>query len=539
MSVDTLSNPETDNADVLFVHVPRFQNYYPALNVHSTCNRMALGLPALADLVNRNGYKTKLIHGGIEHRVDKNFSFESFLRKHNPKIIGFSQHFHHNLVDTLQWASLAKKVLPDCFITIGGFTSTFFAKDIIEKAPFVDAVCKGDAELPLLKLCERVIDEKSHNLDEIPNFVWRENEAIVENEQSYTLTQEVFDDLNFTNFGILDHAKVYIDMPKAPVMTNMPGRFDEKFNYLTGKDKGNIYWGLPVGRGCVYDCCYCGGGSKAQRKINQRNGIISRKHEDVIETIKALIDFGFEGAYVSFDPTPKWSEEYFCELFRRIRANNLKFNMLFSSWRLPTTGFLEEWAKTFGKGSAVLVSPETGSDEIRKISRPSGFTNAELMSMLQHADELEIPTTVYFSIGALEKNLDDINHTLDLKKQIEEKIKHATVEGFLVEAEPGAPWHTDPEKYGINLHRRTFDDFIRAHSAEKYSSMTHLGYTSGLFGNSNIETEEFYSRLLKLRCKHFCTKNLSCTLMKGVWGVGRGIGLVPKPQERTIEDFKY
>ncbi len=151
MSRET-SIEDAEALDVLFVHVPRFNNYYPALNVHNTCNRMAIGLMALTDLVNRNGYQTRLIHGGIEYQQDKNFSFEAFLRQHRPKIIGFSQHFHHNLVDTLQWASIAKQTLPNCFITLGGFTSTFFATDIIAKAPFVDAVCKGDAEQPLLEL---------------------------------------------------------------------------------------------------------------------------------------------------------------------------------------------------------------------------------------------------------------------------------------------------------------------------------------------------------------------------------------------------
>jgi radical SAM superfamily enzyme YgiQ (UPF0313 family) len=537
--ISTSSSTETGELDVLFVHVPRFQNYYPALNVHSSCNRMALGLIALADLINRNGFSTRLIHGGIELQLDKNFSFESFLLRHRPKIIGFSQHFHHNLVDTLQWASLAKKVLPDCFVTLGGFTSTFFSREIMEKAPFVDAVCRGDSEVPLLELCKRVIGEQSRNLDKLPNFIWRKDAFLQENEQSYAITEEVFDDLNFTNFQLLDHAKVYIDMPKAPVRTNIPGRFDHAFNYLTGKDKGNIYWGLPVGRGCLYNCCYCGGGAKAQQKINHRKGFIARKHDDVIKSIRELVDFGFEGSYVSFDPTPKWTEEFYGELFRRLRAEKLNFNLLFSSWRLPTCGFLDEFARTFGERSAVLVSPETGSDQMRKISRPNGPTNMQLLEMLQYADDLGIRTTVYFSIGAMEKSMDDFNETLALKKQIEDRFTRARVEGFLVEAEPGAAWHFDPEKYGINLLRSTFDDFIRVHSDGNYSSMTHLGYTSSLFGDKNIEPEEFYNRLLKLRCKHFCDKNLSCAIMKGVWSACRGVGLAPKPQARSIEGFLY
>lgn len=538
---EIISKDGVDNnrLDVLFVHVPRFQNYYPALNVHNTCNRMALGLPALTDLIHRKGYRTRLIHGGIEFRLDKDFSFEELLRKTRPKLIGFSQHFHHNLVDTLQWASTAKKVLPDCVVTLGGFTSTFFAKDIIDKAPFVDAITKGDSEVPLIELCNLVINKQSDDFHEVPNVVWRRDGIVVENEQSYVVTQDVLDDLNFTNFELLDHAKEYIDMPKAPVTTNLPGSFDQHFNYLTGKDKGNIYWGLPVGRGCIYNCCYCGGGGRAQRKINNRKGFISRKHDDVMKSIRDLIDFGFDGAYISFDPTPQWSEEYFSELFKRIRDEKLPFEILFSAWRLPTNGFIDSFGKTFGEKSAILVSPETGLDKIRLVSRPNGFTNEEMLSTLRYADQLGIKTNVYFSIGALERSMSDIEGTLNLKKQILTEIKNASVEAFLVEAEPGAPWQLEPEKYGINLRRQNFDDFIRDHSAAEYSSMTHLGYTTALFGDKDIELNEFYFRLLKIRCEHFCDKNLQCTLMKGVWSVCRAIGLAPKPTARVIEGFKY
>ena len=114
------------NIDMLFVHVPRQNCYYPPLHVHTSCNRMALGLPALADLISKNGRSVKLLHLGIEQRLDKHYSFAADLQKLRQKLIGFSQHFHHNLVDTLQAASLAKKTLPDSFIVLGGFTSTFF-----------------------------------------------------------------------------------------------------------------------------------------------------------------------------------------------------------------------------------------------------------------------------------------------------------------------------------------------------------------------------------------------------------------------------
>ncbi|CAK8723959.1 hypothetical protein KKHLCK_13470 [Candidatus Electrothrix laxa] len=523
--------------DVLFLHIPKYNNYYPALNVHSSCNRMALGLLALADFMYENGYRSRIIHTGIEHRLDKNFSFAETLRKYRPGVIGFSQHFHHNLVDTLQWAAQAKQILPESFIVLGGFTSTFFAQNIMQQAPFVDAICKGDAELPLLKLCKRIFEEQSHDLKGVPNFIWRQGKIIKDNEQSYTITQEIFNRLNFTNFSLLEHAEEYIGLPKAPIRTNLPGKFDKVLNTLIGRDKEKLYWGLPVGRGCIFNCAYCGGGSRAQQAINARKGIIVRKQEDVVKTICSLVEFGFRGAYVSFDPGSEWSEKYYKELFRKLRITRHPFKLLFSSWRLPTENFFTEFSKTFDQKSAVLISPETGSNRIRAQSRPNSFTNEELMARLRYADELGVRTVVYFSIGAFERTNQDLEQTLLLKKQIEEQINNVSIEGFLVETEPGAPWQLNPIKYEINLLRRNFSDFIRDHSVQKYSSMSHLGYTTCLFGTPSIEPEEFRDRLLQIRCKHFCKKKVRCKVMQQVWRMGRAVRMVPCPEAQSIEDI--
>lgn len=527
-----------EQVQVLFIHVPRQNCYYPALNLHNSCNRMALGLLALADYVHQQGYTTRVVHLGIEQRLDKKFSFADLLKKYRPKLIAFSQHFHHNLVDTLQSASLAKRILPDSFTLLGGFTSTFFAHDILLKAPFVDAVCKGDAEEPLRQLCIRLFEEQSTDISGLPNFVWRKNTEIQENEQSYTVQQDIFERLDFTNFSLLDHAEEYIKMPKAPVHTNIPGAFDKLFNSLTSRDKKQIYWGLAVGRGCPYTCCYCGGGAAAQKQINQRKGIIFKKPEQVVDSIRSLINFGFKGAYVSFDPSPKWSEAYYGELFCQIRQEGLPFTLLFSAWRLHTEQFLKDFAQTFSPDSSILISPETGSEERRQLSRSQSFSNAELLDRLHYADRLGVHTTVYFSIGALERSPAHLQATLDLKKTIKEQIRRVAVEGFLVEAEPGAPWHSKPEQYGIHLLRRTFDDFIRDHSAAQYSSMTHIGYTTPLFG-SDLEPEAFYHQLLQFRCRHFCNSTTKCMIMRQVWQLARGLGLAPKPSPRSIEGLKY
>ncbi|MCK5558451.1 MAG: cobalamin-dependent protein, partial [Candidatus Hydrogenedentes bacterium] len=262
--------------DCLLVHVPKFQTFYPPLNVYQSCNRMAMGLMVLADLADRNGYQTKVLHVGIERALKKCFSFGEYLEQHRPKAIGFSLMFHHSIVDTLRLTAEARRVLPEAFIFFGGFTATFFAREIMETVPGVDAIIMGDSTEPFLKMLKNVLGENSGDLSGIPNLIWRKDASTVENPQSFMMTEKVIDDLVYTRFDLLEHARMYLGMSKAVIRTNLPNALNLRLNRILGAERSSIFWGLPVGLGCVSNCFYCGGGAGAQWQINKRRGVVFR-----------------------------------------------------------------------------------------------------------------------------------------------------------------------------------------------------------------------------------------------------------------------
>lgn len=527
------STPESAHKDLdcLLVHVPKLQTYYPPYNVYQSCNRMAMGLLALADLGERNGQTVKVINLGVEKIVDKSFSFINYLKETKPKVVGFSIHFHHSLVDSLDYIKKVREALPEAFIFVGGFTATFFARDLLLATEALDAVILGDAETPLLELLDQADHLNKHqDLSAIPNLVWRQDGEICFNPQSYCITEEYINELDFTRFDLLENWKSYVGIPTAYVRTNLSTGFDQWMNSKMSKSRSTTYWGLPVGRGCVSHCYYCGGGAKAQKLLNQRGKPIFRSHEKVIETIKALKNVGYEGAYVSFDPQP-WSSPYYIELFQKMRKEKIVFNIQFSSWGLPSKEFLDEFAKTVGPESAYMISPETGSDKLRAALRSPTYTNQEFKEFLQYADKLNIKTVSYFTIGMPGETMDEFQETVDLKNEIREKFPLARTEAFLIEIEPAAPWFMHPEKYDIDLKRKTFADFVRDQSMSTYSSMTSLGYTSPFFGPGPIDEKEFSARLDALRRTHF-DSNLKHNLLTAFWSAAQLFGVVPRPKDK-------
>jgi radical SAM superfamily enzyme YgiQ (UPF0313 family) len=71
----------------------------------------------------------------------------------------------------------------------------------MERFPCVDAIIRGEGEIPLLELMKAVA--KGNRLETIPNVTWRQGDKLCENPLSYCATQEILDGLCFTNFPLL------------------------------------------------------------------------------------------------------------------------------------------------------------------------------------------------------------------------------------------------------------------------------------------------------------------------------------------------
>jgi len=52
--------------DLLFIHVPKFSSYYKPYGEYMTLNLLPMGSWALADLAVQQGYKTEILHLGLE-----------------------------------------------------------------------------------------------------------------------------------------------------------------------------------------------------------------------------------------------------------------------------------------------------------------------------------------------------------------------------------------------------------------------------------------------------------------------------------------
>ncbi|NIA30826.1 MAG: radical SAM protein [Actinobacteria bacterium] len=512
------------NLDCVLVHVPKYQNYYPPLNNYSSLNWMSQSIFGLADALKKSGLAGKIIHPGVESILDKRFSLRNYLQQNNARSVGFSLHFHQQISDTLAAVQQLKKELPDIFVFLGGMTASFFSRELMQY-PEVDAVIRGEGEIPLPALVQK-IEQGKELFDEVPNLTWRRGNEIVENPMNFVAAEGVLDKLDYAHLPYLEHYEKYLNFPKAVFHTKLSPTWNYKLSQKLYAERKNIFGGLTIGRGCHVNCFYCGGGSRAQALINRRKKVIFRSPDKVVESMQHLQSFGYSGTFISFDPHPQ-SQHYYVDLFQKMRQAKLNFDVIFSAWHLPSKEFLLEFQKTFSRGSSISISPETGSERLRKTARGNFFRNTELMEMLDQCEKLNIRTTVFFSLGIPGENKDDFLETLTMKDMIRSRYKNIGTRAFLIEMEPGAPWHLHPEKFGLKKIRRSLQDFIEEQSMPGYSSMTSVGFMKDeLFDEKLKDRQDLEKRLLKLKCDNFCPNRKICAVMKTGWKAAGWVGMI-------------
>ena len=145
--------------DVLFIHPPRIfaKDYF---EVRSAFIKLPVGLVALADYLEQNGYSTKILNIPMEIYFDKNFRLSKYLRSIDVKICAIELNWILNAYGTIQSADIVKKVNTNIITIVGGISATHFHKDVI-KYSSIDAVIRGEGEIPLLKLVNHYLKGNS------------------------------------------------------------------------------------------------------------------------------------------------------------------------------------------------------------------------------------------------------------------------------------------------------------------------------------------------------------------------------------------
>lgn len=434
------------NFKSIFVHTPQLTLNSEG-SVCSSINFSAMGLYSIVNELNKTGFPTKIIHLGIEKYLDKNFLLSDYIRQNNIKFVAFSLHWHPQSFDVIETAKYIKSKNPDVFLSLGGFTASYFAEEIMKKFPFIDAIIKGEGELPTVKLVKTI--SSNQHLGTIPNLIWRNCDEIVVNKNTFVASNN---DLNSYEFFKTDYMKNFESYSKIPFYMEY-SKPNQLNNPMTTQ-------GVCLGRGCTGNCTWCGGGCKAIKLVTGRNFVSYRNTNNIVAEIKSLQkEHNIERFLFSFDPTPN-DRKFLYELFLKI-IDEFKGELkaTFSFFGLPDKKILDLFKQAFSDDSVAIISPEFYNENLRKKHKSFYFSNKEFENILEYMEKLEIHSEIYFAIipnVPQEEN----NKSEEYAKHLQNTYKMINKYYIIpIIYEPASPWTLNPKEFGLDIKPKIFEDY--------------------------------------------------------------------------------
>ena len=464
--------------DVIFIHPPRALKPDYGKNarfVRGAYIFLPMGVFAIADFLEKEGFGVKIINYPLERYLNRNWVLADFLKNIDFDVCGIDLHWIHNAYGAIEVARIVKNVNPNAKVVLGGYSASYFHDQILKYYKTVDGVIRGEGEIPLLKYVQN--DNQNQPLDSVPNLSYRDSSKRIKvNPLSYIA--KTLDDLNFTNVSLLKNAKHYFECSRK----------------LMG-----ISFNLPIGRGCPFNCPFCSGGQRAQLNLTGRNEVILRSPEKVIEDIYNILDeFKIPSVFFGHGTYPA-SFKYWKRLFSLIQKENLDIGADLEIWRLPfPKDMWEIFHKTFPrKNSSISVSPRTMSTKVQQkiaeVCDPTfKFPKSQINDLIKNANLFQRILRIWLTIGFPFQTrfdvLKDINFALKLLfKYGKSNLKPITIMNEPYHVFPGSPAHESPETYDLKLKYNSFPEVAEAFKRTKITYFYNvINYDTDHFSGSYI-----------------------------------------------------
>lgn len=456
---------EAQPVDVLLVHVPRMRRHMNQIMV------MPAGLFSLADTLDQAGIRTRILHVGLRRQADPQFSLADYVRECGARLVGFTLHWFYQTYDVIQAINQVKAAMPHLPVVVGGYTASCLYKELIGRRS-VDFVVRGDGELPLQQLARHVLGHGDGPLASIPNLVWRDSNGVPRaNELSYQATAEFMQRVSHARPDLLEDAATYFS--DAVFYKD----FDERIRANRADFFRNVFYYTP-GKGCPYNCSFCGGSHATQTGIFSRPKVWFFSHEKILCDLRELHKAGIRTLRISFDPDPKRTE--YLRLFQSLREEGLSFTLVFDCWTPPTSEFTQAVGWTFGPESMLVISPDAGSEEVRRKNKSCFYTNQELLVSLQHLKSYGVRGHVFFGVGLPFESAPDLEETRQLALEVARQGVH--VSALPMDCDPCSMIQQSPEFYGVSLPGQG----LRFYFESTRSDEPFVSYTGSLLSPADI-----------------------------------------------------
>ena len=443
--------------DLILLHAPHVYDFRKIPQLYGPVSDLVLSTPAfemypigfssLAEYLGKAGIHVRVVNLANRMLKDARFDAEEFIRKLDAPVFGIDLHWMVQAHGAIEIAKLVKKHHPKSKIIFGGFSASYFYKDLIAY-PEIDYVMRGDStEEPMRLFMQAVKEGKPEG---IPNLVWKDERGAVHDNGLTFVPDNISDVMQNHYSAIVRSVLRYRDLASTiPVK--------EWLNYPVTA--------VLTCKGCDHNCVFCGGANAAMRRTVGRTRTAFRTAQDMFKDIRNISRLSRGPIFILGD-IRMGGEERAYELLRLMEKQPVKNTVDFELFSPPPAPFLEAIARA-KPGFAIDISPHSHDIKVRRALGLS-YTNEELEESIARALELGASRLeIYFMIGLPEQTPESVSQSVDYCEYLYKKFKAdkrlflfiGPLSPFL---DPGSLAFENPERYGYSVIHRTLEEHRRA-----------------------------------------------------------------------------
>ena len=419
-----------------------------------------VGISALIHRLRQNGFNVgflniaRLFYDTI--RQGKSFSLDSILKGISAPAIGIDLHWAVHSSGAIELARALKKFYPQTFIFLGGLTSTYFYREILQDYPFIDAVVLGEADESIIPLVNALRTNTS--LETVPNLAYR----------------------NFLGKGKQDDIQLNrIVLPSSWENNRFP---------VIDTQMSCAYIAI---KGCKFDCPFCGGSATSYREFFSRKEPVFLSPDRLVDEIIAFDEQGVETLFLAGDIRmmgPHYVDAFFSRL-KELQNRKLTIRIQEELFYPAHSRYLDRW-KQAQINCSFIFTPESADYSVRKRLGKT-YSDEVLFNMVKNFSHMELPLVLCFLYALPGQDQASIHSTMDF---IHQSIQYPHID-YVIEPmlfiDPGSPIFENPQKWGYHIDFHTLKD-IKFHLEKPHWSQT-IGYHTDSLSKEEMIEMIFYT----------------------------------------------
>ncbi len=409
-----------------------------------------IGFLTMASMLSKHGYKVRVLNLAALMLKDKKLDVEKLLAGIDSRVFGVDLHWMPHAHGSIEIAGIIKEKHPNSRLLFGGFSSTYFWKDMMEDHAFIDDILLGDStEKPLLdyfRALDRASDAgKRPELGKIQNLAHRAPDGRVVN-NGLTYVPDTLDEVEFDYGWMVKSVIKSMDL-------------DGHLPYLDWKRR-------PMGlvstvRGCVFQCVTCMGACDSFVKNFGREKPAYRSPAKVLEDIQQ-VDSYLRGTIFLLGDIQQPGKKYYSQLLKLLKDNPPRNDVAIEFFSPPSSDLVSQIGRTFDSFDT-QISPDTHDEEVRK-AQGRYYTNQSLERSIHGLVEAGANRVdVFYMIGLPKQDRQSVLDTVKYsEKLLKDHSKTGKVSPFIAPLapfiDPGSIAFNHPEKVGYKIFTRTLKE---------------------------------------------------------------------------------